>query len=46
MNKEFGIKLIEKFNENKKGLWKEVKKERGVGGMNIRIKIGWSSCKC
>ena len=30
---EFGIKLSEKFNENKK-FWKEVKRE---GGINVKI---------
>ena len=39
VEKEFGIKLSEKFSENKKLFWKEGKKEKGgVGGVNVRIR--------
>ena len=39
VDEEFGRKLSEKFNENKKLFWKEVKKERGdVGGVSARMK--------
>ena len=37
-DEEFGMQLSEKFNENKKLFWKEVKKERGVMDVNMRIK--------
>ena len=37
VHKEFGIKLSEKFKKNKKS-WKEVKEEKGVQGVNVRIK--------
>ena len=38
MDQEFGIKLHEKFNENKL-CWKEVKKERGrVRGVYVKNK--------
>ena len=36
---EFGIKLSEKLNENKKQFWKKFKKKRGgVRVVNVRIK--------
>ncbi len=39
VDEEFGSKLIEKFMDNRKLFWKEVKKERGdVGGVSLRIK--------
>ena len=37
MDEEFVIKLSEKSNENKL-FWKEVKKERGVRDVHMRIK--------
>ncbi len=39
IDEEFGRKLSEKFMDNRKLLWKEVKKERGdVGGVSLRMK--------
>ncbi len=39
VDEEFGRKLSEKFMENRKLFWKEVKKERGdVGSVSLRMK--------
>ncbi len=39
VDEEFGRILSERFMENRKLFWKEVKKERGdVGGVSLRMK--------
>ena len=39
VDEEFGRKLSEKFMDNKKLFWKEVRKERGdVGGVSLRMR--------
>ncbi len=39
VDEEFGRKLSDKFMDNRKLFWREVKKERGdVGGVSLRMK--------
>ena len=39
VDEEFGRKLSEKFMDNRKLFWKEVRKERGdTGGVSLRMK--------
>lgn len=38
VDEEFGRKLSEEFMDNRKLFWQEVKKERNVGGVSLRMK--------
>ncbi len=38
LDEELARKLSEKFMDNRKLLWKEVKRERDVGGVSLRMK--------
>ncbi len=46
VDEEFDRKLSEKFMDNRKLFWKEVKRERGDvgGGESENEKGGWSAC--